>query len=92
MMPPGEGAICGRDALLPGRRPSPFARAALFVLQVYKVTVSPHFGVACRYEPTCSEYAREAIERYGALKGSWLGLRRLARCTPLHVAGYDPVP
>jgi len=75
------------------RRPrSPLAHAALLVLQVYKLTVSPHFGVACRYEPTCSAYAREAIERYGALKGGWLGLRRLVRCTPPHAGGYDPVP
>ena len=84
--------VRGDQAVSPGRTRSPLAHAALFVLRVYRVTVSPHFGVACRYEPTCSVYAREAIERYGALKGGWLGLRRLARCTPLHAGGYDPVP
>jgi putative membrane protein insertion efficiency factor len=76
----------------PGRRPGLLARSALLVLRIYKVTVSPHFGVACRYEPSCSIYAADAIERYGAVKGAWLGMRRIVRCTPLHLGGYDPVP
>jgi len=91
-MPPGKSLAGHQANVSPQRAPGPLALAALFFLRVYKVTVSPHFGVACRYEPTCSAYAREAIERYGALKGGWLGLRRLARCTPLRRGGYDPVP
>jgi putative membrane protein insertion efficiency factor len=82
-----------RDGLLTQpRRPGIPARAALFLIWVYKALVSPHLGNICRYEPTCSAYAYEAIERYGAVRGTWLGLRRLLRCTPLHRGGYDPVP
>ena len=73
-------------------RPGIVAATALLVLRAYKAAVSPHFGVSCRYEPTCSAYAYEAIERYGTVKGGWLGLRRLLRCTPLGRGGYDPVP
>jgi putative membrane protein insertion efficiency factor len=59
---------------------------------VYQANVSPGLGSLCRYQPTCSNYSYEAIERYGALKGSWLGIRRLVRCTPFGGRGYDPVP
>jgi putative membrane protein insertion efficiency factor len=61
------------------------------LLQLYKVTISPLLPPSCRFVPTCSEYARDAIEKYGALRGSWLGVRRLARCHPFHSGGYDPV-
>jgi hypothetical protein len=68
-------------------------KAALAVLRIYKVYVSPWFAGSCRFEPTCSRYAYEAIERFGVLRGAWLGLRRLARCQPLsRKFGYDPVP
>jgi len=68
-------------------------KAALAVLRIYKVYVSPWFAGSCRFEPTCSRYAYEAIERFGVMRGSWLGLRRLARCQPLsRKFGYDPVP
>jgi len=63
----------------------------LDLLGVYKAAVSPFLPPACRFEPTCSEYAREAVEKYGALKGSWMGLKRLLRCQPFCKGGHDPV-
>jgi putative membrane protein insertion efficiency factor len=62
------------------------------MLQVYKRLFSPMLPAACRYVPTCSEYAEEAIERYGVVRGGLLAARRLSRCHPLAGAGYDPVP
>jgi putative membrane protein insertion efficiency factor len=59
---------------------------------VYQRAISPTLPPMCRYEPTCSHYAREAIERHGALRGAWLAARRLARCRPLGGRGWDPVP
>ena len=61
-------------------------------IRFYQREISPRRGPCCRFYPTCSEYARIAVERYGALRGSWLAARRLARCTPLSKGGYDPVP
>jgi len=58
----------------------------------YQLLLSPIFGSQCRFYPTCSSYAREAIELHGALKGSWLTLKRLVRCGPWHPGGVDPVP
>ena len=71
---------------------SPVARAASAALRFYKTAISPLLPRACRYEPTCSVYAREAIERYGLRRGSVLALRRLARCHPFRAGGFDPVP
>lgn len=68
-------------------------KAALAALRIYKVYVSPWFAGSCRYVPTCSVYAYEAIERFGVLRGMWMGLKRLLRCHPLsRKFGYDPVP
>jgi putative membrane protein insertion efficiency factor len=63
----------------------------LDLLGVYKAVLSPLMPPACRFEPTCSEYARESVARYGAVKGTWLGLKRILRCQPLCKGGYDPV-
>jgi putative membrane protein insertion efficiency factor len=60
-------------------------------LSAYKLILSPLLPSACRFHPTCSEYMRQAVEEYGTAKGIWMGLRRLARCHPLHEGGYDPV-
>ena len=64
----------------------------LLFLRGYQYAISPLFGANCRFRPSCSEYAREAIDRHGAGKGSWLTLRRLGRCHPYHPGGFDPVP
>ena len=64
----------------------------LFLIRLYRRYISPMLGPHCCYTPTCSQYAIEAIEKYGALKGGWLALRRILRCHPFHPGGYDPVP
>jgi uncharacterized protein len=66
-------------------------RVVLLLLRAYKWAISPALPPACRYVPTCSEYAIEAVERHGALRGGWKGLVRLLRCHPLAKGGYDPV-
>ena len=66
-------------------------RLAIVSLRAYQVAISPLLPSACRFYPTCSQYAVEAFERYGFLKGGWLALRRLLRCQPFCVGGYDPV-
>ncbi len=63
-----------------------------FLIRAYQLAVSPLLGPRCRFHPSCSQYALEALTRHGALRGSWLALRRLARCHPFHPGGYDPVP
>jgi putative membrane protein insertion efficiency factor len=68
------------------------SKVLLGVIRQYQRFLSPVLPKACRYTPTCSVYAQEAIARYGAGKGSWLALRRLLRCNPLGGHGYDPVP
>jgi putative membrane protein insertion efficiency factor len=60
-------------------------------LKTYKWMLSPVLPSACRFYPTCSEYMREAVERYGAARGVWMGVRRLVRCHPFQAGGYDPV-
>jgi putative membrane protein insertion efficiency factor len=61
-------------------------------IRVYQIALSPYFGSQCRFTPTCSEYAREAVARHGAIKGAWLAVRRIGRCHPYHAGGHDPVP
>jgi len=67
-------------------------RLLLAILTGYKGLISPFFGGSCRFVPSCSEYAQLAVIEHGALKGSWLALRRLARCHPAGSHGFDPVP
>ena len=67
-------------------------RLLIALLRGYKRFISPLLGPRCRFVPSCSEYAMQAIERFGVLRGGWLALRRLARCHPLHPGGLDPVP
>jgi putative membrane protein insertion efficiency factor len=65
---------------------------ALAVIGMYRRFVSPMLGANCRYSPTCSSYAHEAVERHGVVRGGWLAARRLGRCHPFRPGGYDPVP
>jgi putative membrane protein insertion efficiency factor len=67
-------------------------KLALLVIKFYKVFIRPMLPNACRYEPSCSDYAAEAITKYGAIKGLWLGFKRIMRCHPWGGHGYDPVP
>lgn len=67
-------------------------RLLRFALRAYQVVLSPWLGPSCRFHPSCSRYADEALERHGLLRGGWLSARRLCRCGPWHPGGYDPVP
>jgi putative membrane protein insertion efficiency factor len=67
-------------------------RVALWLLRGYKILISPYFTGACRFLPSCSEYAAIAIDRHGVVRGTWLAARRLVRCHPLCAGGHDPVP
>jgi putative membrane protein insertion efficiency factor len=64
----------------------------LLCLRAYQYALRPMLGANCRFYPSCSDYAREAIVRHGSLRGAWLAMRRVARCHPYHPGGYDPVP
>ena len=66
-------------------------KICIFLINVYKKTLSPIIGNSCRFTPSCSEYTKQAIEKYGVLKGIWLGIKRILRCNPFCKGGYDPL-
>ncbi len=67
-------------------------RIMLALVRAYQYLISPMFGPSCRFTPTCSEYAVQALKKYGAAKGFWLSVKRVGRCHPWHDGGYDPLP
>lgn len=64
----------------------------ILIIRIYQLVISPLIGPKCRFTPTCSQYALEALKKYGVFKGSWLAMKRISRCHPLGGSGYDPVP
>jgi len=71
---------------------TPFAKVIALPVRAYRLLLSPWVGHHCRYQPTCSEYALTALEKHGAIRGTWLAARRIGRCHPWGQSGYDPVP
>ncbi|MBL7987609.1 MAG: membrane protein insertion efficiency factor YidD [Chlorobi bacterium] len=76
----------------PKKRRGPIAVGFLTAIRGYQRFLSPMLPPSCRFHPTCSEYTRQAIEKYGAVRGTYLGVRRILKCHPFHPGGYDPVP
>ena len=76
----------------PDGKPTLPARVAARLVRGYQLLISPVLGPRCRFHPTCSEYSREALQRFGLLRGGWLSVRRIVRCQPFCDGGYDPVP
>ena len=89
---PREGTDAFANEITPPRNPSFVARLVMLLIRGYQKGISPGLGNLCRFEPSCSHYAYEAVERHGAIRGVWLGARRLGRCRPFGPTGYDPVP
>ena len=69
-----------------------FGAVLIALIRFYQKAISPYFPACCRFRPTCSQYAVTAIERFGPLKGGWMAIKRIHRCSPLFKGGYDPVP
>ena len=69
-----------------------FSAFFIFLIRIYQVAISPYLGSNCRHTPTCSHYTVAAIKEWGFVKGTWLGMKRIARCHPWGTSGYDPVP
>ena len=73
-------------------RPAVFVYPFIWLIYLYRLTLSPFIGNACRYAPSCSHYAEEALRKHGIIKGGWLAIKRVGRCHPWHDGGFDPVP
>lgn len=71
---------------------APAEKLMIGLIRIYRALLSPLFGPSCRFHPTCSEYAKSAIETHGAGRGLWLAMKRLLKCHPFHPGGFDPVP
>jgi uncharacterized protein len=80
------------DRRLAQARPSAAARVLMTVITGYRRFISPLLGARCRFAPSCSAYALEAVREHGALRGTWLAVRRIGRCHPFNPGGFDPVP
>lgn len=87
----GESASIEYSIKAPNELSRP-VRVALWLINFYRMAVSPMLPPSCRFEPTCSQYTYQAIARFGLRRGGWLGLKRLVRCRPFGPCGYDPVP
>jgi putative membrane protein insertion efficiency factor len=77
---------------MPADKPSLLSKVFLGIINSYRYLISPLLGQHCRFHPSCSAFTKEAIQEYGAVKGGWLGIKRICRCHPYHQGGYDPVP
>jgi putative membrane protein insertion efficiency factor len=85
--------VSGESGIIPAGRWARLARLGLIgAVRMYRIAFSPLLGPACRFDPSCSVYAIEAIERHGVVRGGWLAVKRIGRCHPLGGFGYDPVP
>ena len=89
---PGYDPAAPARAAAGRRRGGWTARPVAWLIRLYRLAISPVLGPSCRHLPTCSEYALDALEQHGLLRGSWLSIRRLSRCHPWGSSGYDPVP
>jgi uncharacterized protein len=84
--------MSGADGRLAQARPSAAARVLMALITGYRRFISPLLGARCRFAPSCSAYALEAVREHGALRGTWLAVRRIGRCHPFNPGGFDPVP
>ncbi len=90
--PTNQAPLFPRPRSLAGWVLAPLTWLCILLIRFYQMFISPGLPPSCRFAPSCSAYALEAVQRHGALKGVWLGARRLVRCHPWHPGGYDPVP
>ncbi len=89
---PAVPRLLPRPTTLLGWLQAPLTWLSILLIRLYQLVISPGLPSSCRFAPSCSAYTLEAVQRHGALRGIWLGARRLVRCHPWHPGGYDPVP